>query len=336
MIARDRAGAAAGPSAPAASTAKALDSRYRMLMKMYPALWRTRNEDAVVGTLLDAAEAESRTRPSRGEIVDLAVHAAAAHVDRVLPAGARDAVASVSLGAGIAYVLVYVFMHTWAPLARHTSDVAAAHPHLLGLNTGAVLLVVWLGLVASTAAGARRTRAVCLVTALVVPSALSLVGMLEPVLRAPSTTHLVLVTLLAVSASLGAPRRRVAVIAACVALAALVFVYSSSGALPGGDDRLLWVRVLAHFPTSAVAVIVCSCVVIVQLVATIASAGRAALVLSLPWVAAWAAAHTEGVAAEVAATSAQLAAAGLVCIALLLAVERSGLAIGLRIRRIRA
>ena len=41
-----------------------LETSYRRMLRWYPRQWRSRNEDAVTGVLLDQAEHEARTAPS--------------------------------------------------------------------------------------------------------------------------------------------------------------------------------------------------------------------------------------------------------------------------------
>lgn len=51
-----------------------LESRYRRLLRWYPTSWRERNGELFIGTALDAAEAEGRTRLSPGEVGAMILH----------------------------------------------------------------------------------------------------------------------------------------------------------------------------------------------------------------------------------------------------------------------
>lgn len=44
-----------------------LETQYRALLRWYPRAWRAANEEVVLGTLLDTAEARGRARPTRSE-----------------------------------------------------------------------------------------------------------------------------------------------------------------------------------------------------------------------------------------------------------------------------
>jgi hypothetical protein len=48
-----------------------LEARYRDALRWYPKAWRRRNEDAVLGTLLDRADDEKRQTPAAGELANL-------------------------------------------------------------------------------------------------------------------------------------------------------------------------------------------------------------------------------------------------------------------------
>lgn len=88
-----------------------LERRYRHALRWYPTAWRSQNGDVAVGTLLDLAEKEGRTRPARAEIVSLAAHGFAERV-RTLPLAlsvdVRARVSTAALGTGAAASLTAV------------------------------------------------------------------------------------------------------------------------------------------------------------------------------------------------------------------------------------
>ncbi|GAA2891970.1 hypothetical protein [Microbacterium esteraromaticum] len=51
-----------------------LEDRYRRLLRWYPLAWRLQNGEALIGTALDAAEAEARTRPTVAEAREMILH----------------------------------------------------------------------------------------------------------------------------------------------------------------------------------------------------------------------------------------------------------------------
>lgn len=74
-------------------------------MRWYPKHWRAANETAVVGTLLDQAEDEQRTSPSRGELTNLrwnAIRSRLGYAERLFDQDIRNRAASLVLGIGAA------------------------------------------------------------------------------------------------------------------------------------------------------------------------------------------------------------------------------------------
>ena len=88
---------------------------YRSGLRWYPKAWRKANEDVVVGTLLDVADAEGRTAPSRSELRDLRRSGLAARADFFLPGAIRDRAAAISLGSGAGLALAFATGQVWAP-----------------------------------------------------------------------------------------------------------------------------------------------------------------------------------------------------------------------------
>lgn len=51
-----------------------LEARYRRLLRWYPRIWRAAHGDVLIGTAMDAAEAEGRSRPTTAEARSMALH----------------------------------------------------------------------------------------------------------------------------------------------------------------------------------------------------------------------------------------------------------------------
>jgi hypothetical protein len=86
----------------------ALEDRYRDSLRFYPASWRIRNEEAMIGTLLDTAEGEHRTEPRPLELANLAVHGIIGRMQAVpflVPPGIRDRASTAALAIGTAIAL---------------------------------------------------------------------------------------------------------------------------------------------------------------------------------------------------------------------------------------
>jgi hypothetical protein len=82
-----------------------LETIYRRTLRWYPKKWRAANEDAVVGTLLDLADEESRSVPAKGELVNLRVQAISTRVAglaRPVPLAVRTRATVVAIGLGTA------------------------------------------------------------------------------------------------------------------------------------------------------------------------------------------------------------------------------------------
>lgn len=73
------------------------DAAYRRLLGLYPRTWREAHGDALLGVMLDAAEAEGRDRPSLAERGSAATHGLGARLDERFALGA--AVTSTGLAA---------------------------------------------------------------------------------------------------------------------------------------------------------------------------------------------------------------------------------------------
>ena len=83
-----------------------IEARYRGLLRMYPAEWRDGNGEALLGVLLDRAEAQGRSEPTFREIIDLTARGFRVRLLTVGSGETRRRVASISAGMGVAYALV--------------------------------------------------------------------------------------------------------------------------------------------------------------------------------------------------------------------------------------
>jgi hypothetical protein len=95
------------------SDASALESRYRRAVRAYPAPWRAKHGEELIGVMLDVAAAEGRTKPAIRELAHLVLHGAGARVNRVLsviPPRRRDRIAAIGTIAGTAVALVLMVL----------------------------------------------------------------------------------------------------------------------------------------------------------------------------------------------------------------------------------
>ncbi|WP_354498419.1 hypothetical protein [Mycetocola sp. 2940] len=84
-------------------------------MRWYPAEWRERNSEAVIGVLLDQAEERNFTRPSLADRASIIVGGVR---ERLLTPGRRNGRSVSILGLGTAFTALYLSYVAWAPNAN--------------------------------------------------------------------------------------------------------------------------------------------------------------------------------------------------------------------------
>ncbi|ROS59304.1 hypothetical protein EDF38_2150 [Frigoribacterium sp. PhB160] len=207
-----------------------LEQRYRRLLGWYPRSWRERHGDAMVGTLLDVADAQGRHEPTWSESVDLARGGLAARLGVVVPEAVRDGAAAVALATGTAFSLVYVLFVSWAPLVPDGEAWPTTSVFGPFTDPGVVLGLLWATAAALWLVDDDRVARGALVVLLVVLVGLPLTGADGLALGwdGPTSTNLGFQALLAVLALVGTPRRR-----ARLALATLVWAVAFSAVYLG-------------------------------------------------------------------------------------------------------
>ncbi|HEY0249796.1 MAG TPA: hypothetical protein VGC45_16210 [Gryllotalpicola sp.] len=95
--------------------ASELERRFRRALRWYPRDWRERHGEAMLGVLLDAAEAEGMPRPSLGQRIDLARHGLAQHLLGGIPPILRDRAAASALLGATAFALFHFVFFEWEP-----------------------------------------------------------------------------------------------------------------------------------------------------------------------------------------------------------------------------
>jgi len=92
-----------------------IETVYRGALRVYPPSWRARHEDAALGVLLDAADAEGRDGADWRQVASLLTGGALARLDRVVPRRWRDlAATSVVIGTTGFALLDFLFFE-WQP-----------------------------------------------------------------------------------------------------------------------------------------------------------------------------------------------------------------------------
>jgi hypothetical protein len=190
---------------------------YRAALRWYPAGWRRDNGDVLIGTLMDAADAEGRTVPTRDELRDLRRSGLRTRAEEVLPGPVRDRVAGLAAGAGIAFALVLLTAQLWAPWDAASSDPNALPPDGLVWQVLVQPGLLLLGGLLAIAGWTLASRIVLIATlpALVIPYLFPDV----PWELHPAIATLVMLGALAVMACLGRPARPRLFVSAGVTLA---------------------------------------------------------------------------------------------------------------------
>ena len=199
----------------------ALERRYRAALDWYPRGWREENGEAILGTLLDEAEATGREKPRFGDVLNLALHGIAATAKEVpdrIPAPIRDRIAAISLATGFALALVLFLASEWAPWAPNgpwngwAYDWRVTHSAVPGFgpfaSAGVVLFGLWFAAFGFALVGLARTASFTLF--LTFPVSLLLIenaGHRMASFR-PSDGALVMLVALALLAMVGRPTRR--------------------------------------------------------------------------------------------------------------------------------
>lgn len=186
-----------------------LEQDYGRALGWYPTRWRRTHGPAMLGTLLDVADGEGRSRPAHGELAELRWQGVRERVNTVVPGDVRVLAASIGTGAAAGFALVYLLAVSWVPWGPPPGT---AWPDLPGFgpfrNTG-VLFAVPILLGALAALGRQRMLAhlAGLLAVLGIVVARVTVQATEN-WNGPGTTTLVTVAALVVVANVGAPRDR--------------------------------------------------------------------------------------------------------------------------------
>ena len=191
------------------------EAQYRSALRWYPRSWRQRNEDVMVGTLLDVADADGREAPTRGELRDLRRSGFAARAEGVLAARIRDRVAGIALGAGTALALALLTGQAWSRWAPTDSPWPQAwlwtSPELRAPDGVVWQLLIhpalWVLAAVATLAGWTAVARILLVVSVPV-SAIALFLPDVSFLLRPSVGTLAMMAVLALVGCIGRPPRR--------------------------------------------------------------------------------------------------------------------------------
>lgn len=221
----------------------ALEARYRAALRWYPRSWRAENADAIVGTMLDQAEAEGRSAPRPAELRNLASSGIGRRFESFAPQVVRDRVAAVALAIGTAYALIMLVGAEWAPFATSGPfnqwmpsvefDSYTPSTNGFGPFASALVIVYAMWLVAFTLVLLRLSRTAIALLLLTIPVLVWIrtvrmddIGALQP-----TTFMMILTALIGILACVGQParvgRRVIAILLGAVMTLALAVLMRS-------------------------------------------------------------------------------------------------------------
>jgi hypothetical protein len=199
---------------------EAMERRYRSALDWYPRRWRDANGEAMMGTLLDEAEATGRERPRLADLVNLARYGLSERLAVLLasvPAGVRDRASALALGSGFAFSLVMFVGAEWAPWAPNSprNGWASDWPDVMPVpgfgpfaSGGAVLYTLWIAAFVVSVTGFPRAASLVLVWTLPVSLVLAFPTPYNRfTMMAPPEGAMLVLAMFAVVAVLGSPTR---------------------------------------------------------------------------------------------------------------------------------
>jgi hypothetical protein len=292
----------------------------------------------VIGTLLDVAEGENRSRPRLGEQLNLAANGMLTRIGLFLPARVRDGVATVALATGTAFATVYFLYSDWAPWAARDRAQFSVWNHDFGpfVNPGVILCALWaLGFVLALLGHYQITR-IAMVIAILIAVAIPFINQLTFAgWSGPSSTNLGFFALLAALSLVGTPHSRLRLgIGTGIALAAMLAAYAYAGAFGPSwywSDRFFWLVPASSWNLGVL--LVASLLVVIGFSLTRHGTTAAVIALSAsPWGAVWLVGVVVGrLPGNVATITWAFIIAGLIA-AVLAAVRRSGFELVIRRR----
>ncbi len=223
-----------------------LDERaFARLLWVYPAAWRARNGAAALGTVLDAAEHEGRSRPTTAERIDFLGHGLAQTLLGWAPSRLRDALAQAAIATGLAFSVSFFWFHGREPHTLHTWSPDVLYAFGPFANPGVVVCMLLVAAFAFALTPWRAALRTTLATAAVVAALLPLLSLMVPAWDRPSTTSVVFFVLLALLGLAGrVPTKRALAIGA-VAVTGLLCWFEAQHFESWGliADRWFWTGV---------------------------------------------------------------------------------------------
>lgn len=221
------------------------DTPWRRALRVYPRSWREHHGEAMLGTLLDEAEAQGRKEPSRGERIALMRSGLAVRILGWMPQPAREALATASAATGFALAAAFAVFGGFS--ARVDWRLPTEGQDLdLQASPGLVPAGLWVIAFALVLFGAARAARVALALTAVAGAAAFVYAQIDP-FAGPRAIVTVTLTVFALLALIAPVRARLAAGAtAAVTTGILVFFHLFFDVGPGGSSDAIWLRVLTE------------------------------------------------------------------------------------------
>ena len=222
-----------------------LESRYRQALRAYPAQWRAKHGEELLGVMLDVAADEGRLRPTASELLHLTWHGTYARVNRllsILPRRRRDRLAAVGSVAGTALALAMMVLGELGRWFRWNSYTLADAPFGRLTTPASVVFLLVIAAFAATALGLRAAGKALYAAAAATSTALAIALVATDPTIPVHPVVFVFFTAASLLALLGNPTRtaalRALVLYASPALG--VFLTLISYLQGGGSQRTFW------------------------------------------------------------------------------------------------
>lgn len=211
-----------------------------LLQRWFPTSWRQSHGEALIGTVLDCAEAEGRDSLTRAERRDLITSGMREHGLALVPAEVRARASAVALGIGASLAiaqLVGVEWAPWSPARDRMGDALGFGPFV---SAGAVVDLLWIIALALGLTRARIATATTLIASMAVSVALMVMPATGWTAARPPVLGLLLMATLALTACVALPRPRYltvsALVISAIPLTALVLYLANWSIYLGARD----------------------------------------------------------------------------------------------------
>jgi hypothetical protein len=186
-----------------------LEDRYRAALRWYPRKWRSANEDVVVGTLLDVADDDHRTKPAKGELANLrhsGIQTWIARTGGAIPRDVRERAAVIALALGLTLAVSGIYYSVvFFEFLRTFIDPRFSQIFLIDI--GPVYYLVWIAASVSALVGARRAARALVVISVPLSIAVPLVSNALHFSNSPGVITIAFLDVLAAIYLAGSPLR---------------------------------------------------------------------------------------------------------------------------------